>query len=628
MQDPPTLNGMHTDALEYLDTPACLFDETFRLVYVNPAYARFFGRPAEALVGRRFTELIPEDDRARTQTLVRGYDILEPTGTHDHPVTVGPDDTRLMRWTNTVIRTADSGRPTLYMGVGRDITNEALAEARRADCEIQYQALFTQSLNGVAIHEMLFDDSGAPCDYVFLDVNPAFERLTGLNAAHVIGRRVRELLPETEPFWIERYGQVCRTGTPVRFEAHSGALEGDYQVSAFPLGRSRFAVSFVDISEVKKAQDDLRAAFSRFDLAMKGANDGLFDWNLQTNEIYYSPRWKSMLGYAPDELADHFSTWEDLVDPDDREKGWAMLNDYIEGRRDTFNLEFRMRHKDGHWMDILSRAFLERDATGAPVRLVGTHVDISERKQFERELQTARLSAESATKAKSEFLAAMSHELRTPLNSIIGFADMMNHEVIGPLPPHYREYADLISSSGLLLLETINSILDLAKIEAGKLDLTRRATDVADLIDEVLSLLSVQAESKRLLLRRAVPDALMLSVDPMRIKQVLFNIVGNAIKFTDSGAVEVAHIEDETGHWITVTDSGIGMTPAQIQVEVTPFGQAHGDTLARSYQGTGLGLSLSLEIMRLHGGRLDIDSTPGQGTRVMKRMKLFDRGVP
>ena len=138
-----------------------------------------------------------------------------------------------------------------------------------------------------------------------------------------------------------------------------------------------------EISERELAESALRKSEERFELAMRGANDGVYDWNLKTNEIYYTPRWKKMLGYEDDELPNDFSTWESLVEEKDRKKSWAMLTDYMQGKRDNFNIEFKMRHKDGHWVDILSRAFLVRDAEGNAIRMVGTHVDISEKKRQE-----------------------------------------------------------------------------------------------------------------------------------------------------------------------------------------------------------------------------------------------------
>jgi len=153
-----------------------------------------------------------------------------------------------------------------------------------------------------------------------------------------------------------------------------------------------------EIGQRERAEASLRESEERFNLAMRGANDGLYDWNLLTNEIYYSPRWKGMLGYADDELENNFSAWKDLVDPIDRERSWNMLTDYINGRRDNFRMEFKLRHKDGHWVDTLSRAFLVRDREGKAVRVVGTHLDISEEKRW----QNALSDSEAYLKALSE----------------------------------------------------------------------------------------------------------------------------------------------------------------------------------------------------------------------------------
>ena len=221
-----------------------------------------------------------------------------------------------------------------------------------------------------------------------------------------------------------------------------------------------------------------------------------------------------------------------------------------------------------------------------------------------------------ANSAKSEFLANMSHELRTPLNSIIGFSEMMNYEIKGPLPESYKEYSKLIIHSGQLLLETVNGILDLAKIEAGIFELHIERTDIGDLIDDAVKLISVQAEQKGIVLENALHTTHHLVIDPMRIKQVLLNVIGNAIKFTDVGSVKVANRCDSVGHYIVVTDTGIGMSPEQVEIALMPFRQVHGTSLARRYQGTGLGLSLSRQIMEQHGGSLSISSELNKGTAI------------
>ncbi len=179
--------------------------------------------------------------------------------------------------------------------------------------------------------------------------------------------------------------RILRPGGEVRYIRARGSVITEWDGD----GR-RLVGTNQDVTAQRTAEQALRASEERFELAMRGANDGIFDWDLRDNRIYYTPRWKSMLGYGEDELENDFSVWERLIYSEDREKSWAMLKDYIGGRRDDFNMEFRMRHKDGHWVDILSRAYLTRDDKGEPIRVVGTHLDISRRKQAERSLRRER----------------------------------------------------------------------------------------------------------------------------------------------------------------------------------------------------------------------------------------------
>lgn len=245
-----------------------------------------------------------------------------------------------------------------------------------------------------------------------------------------------------------------------------------------------------------------------------------------------------------------------------------------------------------------------------------TLTDMTERLNNERLLEQALEEAEFANRAKSEFLANVSHELRTPLNSIIGFSELMTHGTFGPLPETYREYSDLVLRSGRHLLETINHVLDLAKIEAGKFDLYPEQVRLVDLLDEVIAMIGLQAEAKGLALFNHATCREPVHADPLRMKQVFVNVLGNAIKYTERGSVTVATHCDEFAHRITVTDTGLGMTPEQIALALEPFERVHGDSMTRRQQGTGLGLSLAQQIMTLHGGRLILQSTPQVGTTV------------
>ncbi|SDE12027.1 ATP-binding protein [Rhodospira trueperi] len=226
--------------------------------------------------------------------------------------------------------------------------------------------------------------------------------------------------------------------------------------------------------------------------------------------------------------------------------------------------------------------------------------------------------AEAANVAKSEFLANMSHELRTPLNAIIGFSELMANRVLGPLPETYAEYPDLIGGSGRHLLEIVDNVLDLSLIEAESMKLERERFGMSALVNEVLALLSRTARDKGVSLENGTDALHALFLDRKRIRQTLFNVIGNAVKFTPPGGrVVVRNRCGDGSHRLIIEDTGRGMSAAQIAVALRPFGQVHGDPMTRQHGGAGLGLSLSAEIMRLHGGRLEIHSRPEEGTCVI-----------
>ncbi len=243
-------------------------------------------------------------------------------------------------------------------------------------------------------------------------------------------------------------------------------------------------------------------------------------------------------------------------------------------------------------------------------------VDLKE--QAELSALAAKRSAEEANRAKSEFLANMSHELRTPLNAIIGFSSIIRNEMLGKVNiPRYREYAGDIHASGEHLLAIINDILDLSKVEAGKYELAEQDFDADEIMTAALRLVREKVERSDIELKVIPPSTLVqLSADRRALLQVLINLLANALKFTEHGRILLSgELTDGGGFVYTVTDTGIGMTPAQIKIALQPFGQIQ-NALTRAQSGTGLGLPLSDRMVRMHGGWLEIRSTPGQGTKV------------
>ncbi len=245
--------------------------------------------------------------------------------------------------------------------------------------------------------------------------------------------------------------------------------------------------------------------------------------------------------------------------------------------------------------------------------------DVTERARFEEALQAAKEQAETANRTKSDFLANMSHELRTPLNAVIGFSEIMLREMFGPLgAPRYRDYVRDIFDSGSHLLDLVNDLLDLAKVEAGRMELVESEVDIASLVDACLRLVEPRARIADVSLSASLSDELPpLIVDERRMRQILLNLLSNAVKFTPAGGKTAVHaaIGPEGEFVLSVIDSGIGMTPEDIPKALTPFGQLN-NALRTKYAGTGLGLPLTKALVAAHGGELHLTSTVGMGTTV------------
>ncbi len=382
--------------------------------------------------------------------------------------------------------------------------------------------------------------------------------------------------------------------------------------------------TILDITERVETEQSLKASEERFALAMKGANDGLWDWNLKSGHVYYSPRWLEMLGYEEGELPENIDTWQMLCHPDDVKATLDAVNAYLSGESNSFETEFRMRHKKGHLLPILSRAYLARDQkTGEPLRLVGTHVDMSSYKQLEEKLKQAKESAENANMAKSVFLANMSHEIRTPMNGILGFVDLLAK---GENDPKRKQQFSLIKESGNSLLTILNDILDLSKIDSGKLGIEEHPFMTKEPFEHVALIYEGNEQSHGIDFTYHIDERLpqWCLGDIVRIKQVVLNLLSNAMKFTSKeGCVtlDVTFNPQMKSLLCSVSDTGIGIAPENLSKIFLAFEQEDGST-TRKFGGTGLGLAISSRLVEMMGGELRVESTLGKGSRFFFELPL------
>jgi PAS domain S-box-containing protein len=373
-----------------------------------------------------------------------------------------------------------------------------------------------------------------------------------------------------------------------------------------------------DVTARMHAEDELRRSRERFALAVEGSRDGLWDWDVTRAEVYFSPRWKAMLGYEDHEISNRFEEWSSRLHSEDRQRALQTIDDYFNGLLTEYSLEHRLCHKDGSYRWILARGVAVRDAAGKISRMAGSHADVTARREEEEELRRAKVAAEQANRAKSEFLANVSHELRTPVNGILVPTELM---LGAPLLPEQHDHLKDVESSAHALLAVIDDLLAFASMETGKLQLAPREFALRTSLDNTLKRLTTRALAKGLKLAwrvdAGVPDRLI--GDWPRLGQVVGHLVGNAVKFTENGMVVVTINRRNGGQeekaivHVEVMDTGIGVPLEKQQVIFEPFVQADG-SMRRHYGGAGLGLAISARLIEAMSGRLWVESVAGRGS--------------
>ncbi len=367
----------------------------------------------------------------------------------------------------------------------------------------------------------------------------------------------------------------------------------------------------------KTMADDLLASDLRFQYAVQVSHDGLWDYNILTREHYISPSFYAILGYNQDKealLLAPSTFFASTLDVNDRPRMRQTISEFFAGSEIYCQIEFRSRHRDGHVVWIVLRAQkVAFDQSGNATRIVGVHTDITAHKKALARLEQAQVEAQQASLTKSEFLARMSHEIRTPMNAILGMAHLALQSDLDEVQAGFVRQIDESAHS---LLTIIDDILDFSKIEAGKLELENARVELLPLVTHLANLFTLNVEQKNIDLvfdvATHVPAVFM--GDPTRLRQVLINLIANAIKFTDKGGVYISiNFDADKKLIVQVSDTGIGIDAAVQKQLFSPFHQAD-ESVTRRFGGTGLGLSISKNLIEMMGGSIRLDSTVGIGS--------------
>ena len=706
--------------------------DDFTFLYLNPAGGKIAGRDRGELIGQRLSQSFPG---AGELGLIDALRRVYRSGIPEHLKTGWYRDNDSTYWVDNQLSRLSTGA---LMAMFQDRSEQVATERANTIVKNRYWRVFENSLVGiftVSSERIIAEINPRACEiFGFSDAEAAIGR--SIECVHISAATFRQ-------FGEQVFSRLASDGVSnVRYQLRRQDGTSFWaDLSGKPVNGIDHGDGVVwviaDITDTIEAQAALKESEERYSLAVAGANDGLWDWKMTTNEVYFSPRWKQILGYGDDELANTFDTWRQRVHPDDLDATQGAIEAHLRGANEHFQHEFRMRRKDGSWCWILARARCIRDSHGKPVRMAGSHTDIDARKRAEQrseadrkrlqtmietvqtgiaiidlssmqvieantraaeilglpreqligarcsnwlctdpadcpfqrsrlsvinretqfqhseghlitvlqsvaplrvdsrdlllesyvdisaqkhtqqQLRVAKEAAEAAARAKSEFLAKMSHEIRTPMNSIIGMTQLT---LDTDLSTEQRENLEIVDTSAEALLGLIDDILDFSKIEAGRLDLEQVDFNLADLVEEVLDGLSLKAAEKGIelaqLIGNGVPEC--CRGDPTRLRQILLNLVGNALKFTDAGAVVIevdraAAAAEANRLLFRVIDTGIGVAPEQRERIFGAFQQADNSN-SRRYGGTGLGLSICRQLVGLMGGEIGLRPNPEGGS--------------
>lgn len=363
----------------------------------------------------------------------------------------------------------------------------------------------------------------------------------------------------------------------------------------------------------------LKETEDRFALAVEGAQDGIFDWDIKKQQVFFSKRYFELLGENQGPLISTTDEFKSRIHPEDAPKVWSYVEQYLAGGLSEYIQEFRMKHKSGRCVWIQSRAKALFDKDGQAVRMVGAHTDISHIVVAQEKLKHEKAQAEKANHLKSEFLAHMSYEIRTPLTAISGIAEIMQRNQAN-FDQKQKQLVNTLNSSTASLKDLINDILDFSRIESGELELDNETFNLQELFESVISMMSLRAGELGV---EFIFDFDKIKEhnffgDKKRLRQILVNLIGNGLKFTDKGSVTVAaYYEEREGDEflrIDVSDTGIGIAPENFDIVFERFKQAD-LTVSRKYGGTGLGLPISRNLAQLMGGDIFVTSQLGSGSK-------------
>ena len=575
------------------------FDGYFK--ELNPMWEKTLGFTVEELKAKPFIEFVhPEDLEATIAEAQKIMTTGEDVVSFENRYLCKDGSYKWLLWSSTV-----SLEEQLYYAVARDITE-------RKQAEVHYRDLYENAPDMMAVVDLVSGNI-LECNQTLADViGRSKEEITGNSFLELYASESIEAAQQTSQSFVET-GEVIRQERTLR-RADGSTIDVLLQATPMRDASGRIVASrstWRDVTKQKEAERALASQEALYRTLIEAApqiiwvadadgqvallNKAWHEFSGRTDEESLGTRWAEAL--HPEDLPDVLAKWERA---------------YTHG--ETYSGECRFQAKDGSYQTFIFIGTPVRDESGRIINWVGINTNIADRVEAEIALQEAKDAAEYANRAKSEFLATMSHELRTPLNAIIGFSEILRDEIIGTVNDEQKELAIDIHTSGNHLLAMINDILDLSKIEAGKMDLQLENFSVKEAVTEVNTIVNALANKKQIQLTLEFDQDISIEADKIKFKQILYNLLSNAIKFTDEGGEVTTKFEATHSALLgSVTDTGVGISPQDREKLFQPFTQLDASS-TRTHSGTGLGLALTNRLIQLHGGKIRVESEINEGS--------------
>ena len=575
------------------------FDGHFK--ELNPMWEKTLGFTVEELKTKPFIEFVhPEDQEATIAEAQKIMTTGEDVVSFENRYLCKDGSYKWLLWSSTV-----SMEEELYYAVARDITE-------RKQAEVHYRDLYENAPDMMAVVDLVSSN--------ILECNQTLADVIGRSKEEIVGNSFLELYASESIDAAQQTSQAfVETGEVIRQERTLRRADGstiDVLLQATPMRDETGKIvasrsTWRDVTKQKEAERALAFQEALYRTLIQAApqiiwvadadgqvallNKAWHEFSGRTDEESLGTRWAEAL--HPEDLPDVLAKWERA---------------YTHG--ETYSGECRFQGKDGSYETFIFIGAPVRDDSGKIINWVGINTNIADRVQAEIALQEAKDAAEYANRAKSEFLATMSHELRTPLNAIIGFSEILRDEILGAVNDDQKELVTDIHTSGNHLLTMINDILDLSKIEAGKMDLQLEQFSVKEAVTEVNTIVNALANRKQIQLSLELDQDVSIEADKIKFKQILYNLLSNAVKFTDERGKVTTKFEVSGSALLgSVTDTGVGISAQDRAKLFQPFTQLDASS-TRTHSGTGLGLALTNRLIQLHGGKIRVDSEIDEGS--------------